>query len=390
MERFEYYAPTDVCFGRGAENRAGEYCVKYGKKKVFIVSGGSSARKSGLLDRVERSLADAGVEYELFEGVKANPVLSKAREGIAKAAAFGADLILGVGGGSVIDTAKMISHAIANPETDIWDIWTKKAPLKKTTGVASIPTMAAAGSEMSDSAVITNEDTGKKSGLSTPFNRCLFSLMNPELLYTLPRYQTACGCADIMMHTLERYFTDVQGNWLTDQIAFAVLRTVVKYAPVLLEKPDDYEAASEIFWAGSLSHNDLTGLGGRKNLDIHKLGMQLSADYDMTHGASLTCLYGSWARYFTHIDPERFCLLGREVFGLPGDCTAEDSIRATEDLFRSWDLPVCFSQTELGVMDEATLEGIAWRVSNGKTFTWGTFGTLGYDEALEIYRGANH
>ena len=389
MKKFEFCSPTDVCFGSGVEDRAGEYCIKHGKRNVFLVLGGGSARRSGLLDRVTASLEKEGIRYAVFEGVKPNPVLSRAREGIEAAYEFGADLILGVGGGSALDTAKMISHGVMNYGTDVWDIWTRKAPLTRTLGVACIPTMAAAGSELSDSAVITNEELGKKLGLSTPFNRPLFSLIDPELLYTLPRYQTACGCADIMMHTLERYFTDTKGNYLTDEIAFSVLRTVVKYAPVLLEKPDDYEAASEIFWASELSHNDLTGLGGRKSLDVHKLGMQLSADFDMTHGASLTVLYGAWARHFADVDPERFRLLGERVLGLPAGCTFEQSVKAMEDLFRSFGLPACFSESELGILKEGVIESMAYRVTDGGKAVWGTFAPIGYEDALDIYRRAN-
>ena len=204
MQAFEFYCPTKIYFSKGAEARVGEAVKHFGGTKVFIVYGGHSAVKSGLIARIEQTLTDAGLEHMSFGGVQPNPRLSHAREGVQKALAFGADFILGVGGGSVMDTSKAIAHGVANPETDIWDFWSKKAALTKTSRLGAVLTISAAGSETSDSAVLTNDETTLKRGLNTDLQRPLFAIMDPELTYTLPRYQVGCGVVDIMMHTLER------------------------------------------------------------------------------------------------------------------------------------------------------------------------------------------
>ena len=202
MQNFIQYTPTEVVFGKGTEALTGAEAVKWGGRRVLIVFGGGSVVRSGLLKRVEDSLEQAGVAYEEFGGVKPNPRLSHAEEGVKRAVEFGADMILAVGGGSSIYTAKGISHGAANPGVKLWDIWTKKVPLERSLPIGAVLTIAAAGSEMSDSAVLTNEETGKKAGINTDFNRVKFAVMNPELTYTLPEYQLACGVTDIMMHKM--------------------------------------------------------------------------------------------------------------------------------------------------------------------------------------------
>ncbi len=365
-----------------------EYVRKYGRSRVLIVTGGSSVKRSGAFDRVCEVLDRDGIAWCELSGVKANPLLSKAREGIELAAGFSPDLILGFGGGSVIDTAKMISIGAANPEIDVWDFWRGAAKADRAIGVAAIPTIAAAGSELSGSSVITNEETKQKNGYSTELNRPLFALIDPEFLFTLPDYQVGCGCTDILMHTMERFFSDVQGNYLTDEFACAVMRTVVKFTPVLLEKRDDYDAASELFWASEVSHNDLTGLGGHKGLDVHKLGHKLSADFDIAHGASLAALFGSWARHYKDRDPERFCELGRRVFGVDSS-DPDDAINAVDAFFSSLGMPVCFSQTAFGVLPDERIEKLAYDVTDGGKTSWGSFAQITYDDALAIYRLAN-
>ena len=388
MHQFTFHSPTDVCFGSGAEMHISEYLRKYGRNRVLIVTGGSSVKKSGAFDRVCSVLKQDGIEYAELSGVKANPLLSKAREGIALALEFGPDIIIGFGGGSVIDTAKMISIGAANPDTEVWDFWSGKKQAEKAIGVAAIPTIAAAGSELSGSSVITNEETKQKNGYNTELNRPVFALIDPEFLFTLPDYQVGCGCADILMHTMERFFSDLQGNYLTDEFACAVMRTVVKFSPVLLRERDNYDAASEIFWASEVSHNDLTGLGGHKGLDVHRLGHRLSADFDIAHGASLAALFGSWARHFKDRDPARFCELGRRVFGIYSD-DPDESIDAVDAFFSSLGMPVCFSQTQFGVLPDKRIVKLAEDVTNGKTAHWGSFADISYEDALDIYRRAN-
>ena len=275
-------------------------------------------------------MEDEGISYITLGGVKPNPVLSFAREGTKKAIEDGIDFILAVGGGSVIDTAKAIAHGTANPDIDIWSFWTGEAALEKSLPVGVVLTLSAAGSEMSNSAVITNEEIKSKRGLSTDFNRPRFALMNPELTYTLPKYQIMCGIVDIMMHTLDRFFTSVLGNEFTDEIAAALLRVMIRNGPVALENPRDYHAMSEIMWCGSLSHNGLTGLGGAQDFATHQLGHELSAMFDVAHGASLSTMWGSWAKYCFSQNPERFAQFGRMVWGITGDNAEEVGMAAID------------------------------------------------------------
>ena len=218
MHSFTFYSPTEVVFGPDTELQAAELVQKYGRSRVFVVYGGGSVQRSGLLERVTKVLTDAGLAVECYGGAKPNPTLEHAREGVRKAMDFGADLVLAIGGGSAIDTGKAIAHGAANPEQDIWSFWSREVPLERSMPVGAILTIPAAGSEMSNSSVLTNEEIGRKRGLSTDFNRPKFAIMNPELTYTLPDYQIGCGIVDIMMHTMERYFNPVE-NPLTDALA---------------------------------------------------------------------------------------------------------------------------------------------------------------------------
>ena len=219
MQSFEYYSPTEIVFGRGAEAKTAEKIKKNGGTKVVLVYGGGSVVRSGLLARLEKMLDEAGLHHISLGGVQPNPRLGFVREAIVKAVDFGADFILPVGGGSAIDSGKAIAHGTANPDADIWDIWLGKMKLEKTLPMGVVLTIAAAGSETSNSAVLTNEATGKKCGLGTELNRPRFAIMNPELTYTLPRNQIAYGIADILMHTMDRYFSQIEGNDFTDVVA---------------------------------------------------------------------------------------------------------------------------------------------------------------------------
>ena len=227
MQSFSYYCPTKVLFGKDSEQQVAQQVQEFGGSRVFVVYGGGSVVRSGLLGRVQSALDGANLPCRMLGGVQPNPRLGLARQGVQEALSFGADFILAVGGGSVIDTAKAIAHGVAEPSVDIWDYWEGARTVQKSLPVGVILTISAAGSEMSDSSVLTNEGTGVKRGLSTPFNRPRFAVMNPELTYTLPAYQVACGIVDIMMHTLDRYFTPTKGNQLTDAFAEALLRTVI-------------------------------------------------------------------------------------------------------------------------------------------------------------------
>lgn len=389
MNDFKFYAPTEVNFGRNAEEKTGEVAAKYGSR-ALLVYGKSSVIKSGLLSRVKKSLDEARITYRDFGGAKPNPTLAHAEEGVKEAIDFGADMIIAVGGGSAIDTAKAISHGAANPDTKLWDIWTRKVPLQKSLPVGAVLTIAAAGSEMSDSAVLTNEEIGKKGGINTDFNRCRFAIVNPALGATLPKNQITAGVVDIMMHTMERYFIPEIKADLTDEIAEGLLRTVIKNGAIVAEDPSDYDAMAEIFWASSLSHNNLTECGRGKDFSVHKLGHALSAKYDVTHGASLSAVWGSWARELYQDAIPRFARYARKVWGITDECdaaAAEAGIKRTEEFFKSLDMPV--SLTELGVAPtDADFRDLALDATMQDTMKLSRIRPLDAKDAERIYRAA--
>ena len=393
MENFVQYAPTEVIFGKGTENQTGEEVKKWGGSRVLLVYGGGSAVRSGLIGRVEQSLTEAGIAYEEFGGVKPNPRLAFAEEGVQKALTFGADFILAVGGGSAIDTAKAIAHGTANPEEKLWDIWTRKVPLTRSLPVAAVLTIPAAGSEMSDSAVLTNEEIGKKAGINTPFNRCRFAVMNPELAATLPAYQVACGVTDIMMHTMERYFIPGIQCEMTDCIAEGLLRTVIRNGAKVYENPADYDAMAEVMWCGSLSHNNLTECGRGKDFSVHKLGHALSARYDVAHGASLAAVWGSWARYLYQDQAlGRFVQFAKNVWGISGEGKSEQEtalagIEKTEDFFRNIGMPVSLSQLGVQPGEQERME-LSLDATMGDTVKLTRIRPLGAKEVNEIYQMA--
>lgn len=393
MENFVQYAPTEVIFGKGTENQTGEEVKKWGGSRVLLVYGGGSAVRSGLIGRVEQSLTEAGIAYEEFGGVKPNPRLAFAEEGVQKALAFGADFILAVGGGSAIDTAKAIAHGTANPEEKLWDIWIRKVPLTRSLPVAAVLTIPAAGSEMSDSAVLTNEEIGKKAGINTPFNRCRFAVMNPELAATLPAYQVACGVTDIMMHTMERYFISGIQCEMTDCIAEGLLRTVIRNGAKVYENPADYDAMAEVMWCGSLSHNNLTECGRGKDFSVHKLGHALSARYDVAHGASLAAVWGSWARYLYQDQAlGRFVQFAKNVWGISGEGKSEQEtalagIEKTEEFFRSIGMPVSLSQLGVQPGEQERME-LSLDATMGDTVKLTRIRPLGAKEVNEIYQMA--
>jgi len=392
MQSFSFYSPTEVAFGRGAEEKAGQLIKKYGGSKVFVVYGGQRIEKSGLLEKITDAIKKEGLQYSLFGGAKPNPLVSHAREGIKAAAGFGADFVLAVGGGSAIDTAKAIAHGLKNPGTDVWKYWTREAELTCTVPFGVILTISAAGSETSNSAVLTNAETNEKRGLLTDLNRPCFAVMNPELSYTVPKYQISCGIADIMMHTLERYFTHTEGNELTDQIAAAILRNVIKNGPALLADPCDYDAASEIMWCGSLSHNGITGLGRPFDFPVHQFGHELSARFDVAHGASLSATWGSWAYYVYEANPARFAKYAKEVWDVAeGDteAMARAGIEKTVGFFVDVGAPTCFTELGIGVLCEGEIDELADRCVHRGKRTVGLFKQLGKSDIISILNMAN-
>ena len=397
MNRFTYYAPTEIVFGPGAELQAGELVKKYGGHRALIVYGGQSAKKSGLIDRVTESLNASGIETLAMGGVVPNPLVSTARRMAQDGLEFGADFVLGVGGGSVLDTAKGVAHAIADPSHDIWDFWTG-TKVEKSLPVGAVLTISAAGSETSNSSVLTNDEKNPptKRGINTDFNRCKFAIMNPELTMTLPRYQIGAGAADIFMHTSERYFGEVvKGNHLTDEIAEGLFRDIIEYGPKGVQDPQDYEAMSEIMWCGSVSHVGLTGLGvkGEKPREgdwaCHQLGMAISALYDSTHGATLTAVWAAWCRYVMGKDIARFAQFARKVYGVSeaDDAkAAEEGILRTNAFFRSLGMPLSLTELLGHEPSDEELEAITTECTFDRTRTIGAFRTLGYDDILAIYK----
>ena len=392
MQNFTFYSPTEVVFGKGAELQTVREIRKYNGHRVLVVYGGSSAVKSGLLARIEEGLKSEGIEYELLGGVKPNPLLSFARKGVKQAIALGADFILAVGGGSVIDTAKGIAHGAANPDIDIWEFWCGRE-IEKSLPVGVVLTISAAGSETSNSAVLTNEETGEKRGLPSNFNRPKFAIMNPELTYSLPSFQIACGITDIMMHTLDRYFTPTEGNQLTDGIAEALLRTAIESGRTAMKNHRDYDAMSELMWCGSLSHNGLTGLGAAADFAPHKLSHELSGKFDVAHGAALSAVWGAWATYSWKEKPERFVRYADKIWGIQKE-KPEDAVKAgidaTVSYFKSLGMPTCLTELGIGVQDGETLRGLAGRVTGNDAYTVGSFKAIHTEDAYNIYQLANH
>ena len=396
MEKFVYYAPTEIVFGKEAELQTADLVKKYGGSRVFVVYGGKSAVKSGLLDRVMNNLKENGVEALAMGGVVPNPLVSTAREMVKAALEFKADFILAVGGGSVIDTAKGVAHATADPSHDIWDYWTG-TPVKKSLPVGTILTISAAGSETSNSAVLTNDAKvpPTKRGITTDFNRCRFAIMNPELTMTLPKYQIGAGAADIFMHTSERYFAAILGNHLTDEIAEGLFRDIVEYGPKGVQDPTDYEAMSEIMWCGSVSHVGLTGVGAKGDTaregdwSCHQLGMAMSALYDSTHGATLTAVWAAWCRYVRGENLARFAQFARKVYGI----TEEDDLKASEEgiertnaFFKSLGMPLSLTELLGFTPDDETIEKIATECTYDRTRKIGSFKSLDYDDIVAIYK----
>lgn len=398
MNGFTYCSPTEVLFGEDTEYRIGRCVKKWGGRRVMLVYGGRHAADSGLLGRITEALEDAGVQYLPFGGAQPNPTVAHVREGIVKAVEFEADLVVGIGGGSAIDTAKAIAHGAANPGKEIWDIWTGQERLKKSLPIGVVLTIAAAGSELSNSAVLTNEELGRKQGLTTEMNRPVFAIMNPALTVSVPYFQKCCGIGDIMMHTMERYLGR-EDNALTDALAEALLRTVVEQARRIIADPEDLCALSELMWAGSLSHSGLTGLGSQGDWACHKLGHELSARFGVTHGASLTAVWPAWASYVYPQNQQRFEKFAKNVWGVEeeGEAAVKKGIEETKRFFESLSLPVCLEDaiaekagkdTDPGKVTDDVLRELAAGCSRQGQLVVGHARELAQEDMYQIYRNA--
>lgn len=391
MFDFNYYTPTRVVFGRNTELKVADLVREFGGTKVLIHYGGGSVVRSGLLKRVTDALDAAGIAHIELGGAVPNPRLGLVYEGIELCKREGVDFLLGVGGGSAIDSAKAIGYGVANGG-DVWDFYDGK---RKATGclpLGVILTIAATGSEMSDSSVITKEDGLIKRGYSSDYGRAKFAIMNPELTMTLPDYQTACGCADIMMHTMERYFTNGGNMEITDSMAEALLRTVMANAEILVKDPKNYDARAEVMWAGSLSHNGLTGCGNDGgDWMTHKLEHELGGLYDVAHGAGLTAVWGSWARYVYKNCLKRFVRFAVNVMGVEPAGTDEEialrGIEALEDFFRRIHMPTNLRELGVDATDE-DLVLMAHKCAVGVGGAKGSARLLDEADMLAIYRAS--
>lgn len=389
MENFAYYTPTKVVFGKDEEKNVGKLAKDFGAKKVLIHYGGGSAVRSGLIDRIKTSLSEENIAFVELGGVKPNPRLSLIYEGIKLAKENGVDFILAVGGGSVIDSAKGIGYGVANPDIeDVWDLYIGKKKTQKCAPIGVVLTIAAAGSEMSSGSVVTKEDEQLKRSYGCDNARPKFAIMNPELTYTLPKYQIACGVVDIMMHTMERYFSPVGNLELTDKIAEGLLRTMLKYGKLSLENPNNYEARAEIMWASSLAHNGLTGCGGIGDWSTHQLEHDLGGVYDIAHGAGLAAVWGSWARYVYKENPRRFAQFAENVFGIEKVGTDEEmaikGIEAMENFYKEIEMPISISETGINLSDK-DVEMLAEKCSNNGTRYIGSFKKLFKEDMAKIY-----
>ncbi len=388
MINFSLQLPTKVIFGKDAESGVGAEIRARGFKKVLVHFGGRSAKESGLLDRVYASLDAAGIAHVSLGGVRPNPMLSLAKQGVELAKREGVDFILAVGGGSAIDSAKGIAYGMRN-DGELWDIFTRKRAPEGAMPLGAVLTIAAAGSEMSDSCVLTNDDGMIKIGFSSDFVRPAFAIMNPELTYSLPEYQTMAGVVDILMHTIERYFTNDAGMFV-DRMSEALLVSTMEMGSRLLKNPRDYEARAEVMWTGSVSHNGLTGAGRTPDFASHQMSHELSGMFDATHGAALSAVWGSWARYVMKHDVARFAQFAVRVMGVRNDffdaeATALKGIEALEAYFRSINMPTSIS--ELGIRDltDAQIDELTTKCSRGGSRKIGNFIQLADEDIRKIY-----
>ena len=393
MREFQFCSPTKVVFGKGSEAQAGRLAKAAGARKVLVHFGGGSAKASGLLDRICRSLEENGLSYVTLGGVQPNPRLSKVYEGIDLGRREGVDFLLAVGGGSVIDSAKAIAYGLAN-DFDVWELYAKRREARACLPIGAVLTIAAAGSETSNSSVITKDEGMLKRGYSSELCRCRFAIMDPELTYTLPPYQTASGCVDILMHMMERYFhEDGFDVALPDRMGEAVMSVVLEMAPRLSRDPRDYEARSQVMWAGSLAHNDLLqcGNGSRGDWACHQLEHELGGRYDVAHGAGLAALWPSWARYVCGRHPRRLAAWGRRCMGVSpsGDDHADAlaAIAAFEDFLRSIGMPTTLSELGLTLTDQEIRE-LAWSCSFQDSRTIGALEKLTRQDMEAINRMA--
>lgn len=389
MQDFVYYTPTEVVFGRRSEESIVPLLKKYGAHRVLIHYGGGSAVRSGLVPKIKTLLDEAGIPWEELGGVVPNPHLSLVYEGISLCSKAGIDFILAIGGGSVIDSAKGIAYGVCY-EGDVWDFFDAKAVPEKALPVGVVLTIPASGSEMSDSCVLTNTEKGQKRGCNSNLCRPRFAVMNPERTMTLPAFQTACGITDIMMHSMERFFSSVSPMSITDSICAALIRDVRITGEKLLGNPSDYDLRASIMWAGSLAHNGLTGCGVQFDFATHRLEHELSTMYGVAHGAGLAALWCHWAAYVLPDNPQRFRQFALRVMDIPdGPDAARQGIEAMRAFYRRIGMPTSIPELIGRKATEEEICTMADRCSRGGSFKVGNLKVLSRPEMIDIYHLAN-
>ena len=389
MKDFKFYAPTEVVFGENSEEQVARLIKKYGGTKVLVHYGGKSAERSGLLDKVCKQLQDEGIQFVKLGGVVPNPRLSLAKQGIELCRKEGIDFILAVGGGSVIDSSKCIAYGVCY-DGDVWDFYLGKAQPTKMLPLAAVLTIPAAGSEMSEASVITNEDGDVKLGYSNDLSRPKFAIMNPRRTFTLPPYQTAAGVTDIMMHTMERYFNTDGDMTLTDEIAEALMRTMKACVFEVLKNPEDYRNRAQIMWGGSLAHNDVTGCRNNGDWATHQLEHELSGMFDVTHGAGLAAIWPSWARYVMHENLSRFVRFAVNVMEVPNDFTDPEGtalrgVKAMERFYHAIGMPVNIRELIGRDVTDEEIQEMTRKCSRDYQRTCGQFKVLKAEDMKAIY-----
>lgn len=393
MNNFTFYSPTEFVFGRDTEQQVGALALKYGAQKVMIVYGGGSVVRSGLLDRVKQSLDAAGLPHCELGGIQPNPVDSKVYEGIDLCRREGADMLLPVGGGSVIDTAKAIAAGVPY-EGDFWDFFIGKAKVERALKVAVVLTIPAAGSEGSGNAVITRMETLQKLGLCAPFKlRPVFSILNPALTCTLPPAQTAAGIADMMAHIMERYFTNTPQVEISDRLCEGTLKAIIAEAPKVMANPNDYEARANIMWSGMVAHNGTCGVGREEDWSSHALEHEISAIYDVTHGAGLSVIFPAWMTWMVTHNMGKLVQFAVRVWDVPQPSSeasdaelqaiAQEGILRLKQFFRSLDLPTTFA--ELGI-PHPDIDRMIESLRRNKGELLGNYVKLTMEQCKEIYR----
>ena len=392
MKDFNYYAPTEVVFGKESEEQVARLVKKYGGTKVLVHYGGQSAIRSGLLPKICELLQNAGIDFVQLGGVVPNPRLSLAQKGIELCRKEGIDFILAVGGGSVIDSSKCIAYGVPY-EGNVWDFYLGKAKATAMLPLAAVLTIPAAGSEMSESSVITNEEGDVKLGYSNNLSRPKFAIMNPCRTFTLPPYQTAAGVTDMMMHTMERYFTKDDDMDLTTEVAEAMLRSMKNAVFAVLKNPEDYRYRAQIMWGGSLMHNGLTGCGVSDDWATHQLEHELSGMFDVTHGAGLAAVWPSWARYVMQENVSRFVRFAVNVMDVPNDFTdpvgtALKGIEAMERFYHAIGMPINIKELIGRDITDEEIKEMTRKCSRDYQHTSGQLKVLHADDMEAIYRMA--